>query len=452
MKTWVTKVAEIVNNQIENDLSITNKTLRRWIRKWYELMGIEEITPQRLQEKEYEEQWEWIVSPLRETAKEIATATKAGFSYVLDEVVIICPSDEQRQKLFHQLEQLQLRIQSDGSYLSAQMNNTLKLYMRPIYPSLEITPQCRYRIEVSEHVGNAFMSKALVIRYTGRWQANTKQPFPESSLVSLMIELKDASGSKTITIERFPATIGRNIKNDIVVNANYVSMEHATIAYEEGKIIYLDSSTNGTFVNGIEYKKKSRELVEKDILILGGNTKQVFNDYAQIEVMKIKYPDKTNDLGMQMRSTPVSKPVDEPKTGMQIRPTPSILFYEISLDLHGKSKSFLIDGIKISFPISIGRGDDQMIRIPTDMDADDRGILQNAVGTFKRNSVSRAHLQIIEMTDDSTALKIRSTGTNGTYIDDKRYDGEFILPMGATMVLGNDTPPVRLTCIKMEGK
>jgi pSer/pThr/pTyr-binding forkhead associated (FHA) protein len=66
--------------------------------------------------------------------------------------------------------------------------------------------------------------------------------------------------------------IGRDInKNDIVINSEMVSREHAWVGLEEGKVMIKDlNSRNGTYINSIESARISREILKDgDVIFMG---------------------------------------------------------------------------------------------------------------------------------------------------------------------------------------
>lgn len=63
--------------------------------------------------------------------------------------------------------------------------------------------------------------------------------------------------------------IGRSITNDIVLNSNLVSKEHADIIESDGSYFIIDkNSSNGTFVNG-QIVDSNIELLNGDIIEIG---------------------------------------------------------------------------------------------------------------------------------------------------------------------------------------
>lgn len=69
-------------------------------------------------------------------------------------------------------------------------------------------------------------------------------------------------------------TIGRNEKNDLVIQEESVSRQHAEIRYEDGRFILIDQeSTNGTFV---KHKRIKWHLLQPGTLFYLGDVALVF--------------------------------------------------------------------------------------------------------------------------------------------------------------------------------
>lgn len=75
----------------------------------------------------------------------------------------------------------------------------------------------------------------------------------------------DSSGNR-IDIESFPYSIGRNKKNDLVIEEPTVSGEHAVITEKDGKYFISDSSSNGTFLNDEDNRITTGEIHNGDKL------------------------------------------------------------------------------------------------------------------------------------------------------------------------------------------
>jgi hypothetical protein len=118
-------------------------------------------------------------------------------------------------------------------------------------------------------------------------------------------DMAAAGGSSTMTItfedqvfemgaNLKSLTIGRNKSNDLIVDEQYVSKEHAKIAFSQNKFTLKDSSSNGTFVvpddgegNRIRLRKWDlKELTGGGIIALGKNPDEGCDWLIQYNVNK----------------------------------------------------------------------------------------------------------------------------------------------------------------------
>ena len=111
-----------------------------------------------------------------------------------------------------------------------------------------------------------------------------KKEFPEG--VYLIIN------SQIVQISQDTIRIGRKLENDIVINNETISREHAEIRYENNNFIIYDlNSTGGTFVNN---KKVSKlQLNSGDLISLSDTNIMFINNQPKIQV---KAQDKTRSL------------------------------------------------------------------------------------------------------------------------------------------------------------
>lgn len=65
--------------------------------------------------------------------------------------------------------------------------------------------------------------------------------------------------------------IGRDYACDIKVDDRYegVSRNHAAVFSENGRVIFEDSSTNGSYINGVKIHRARKELHSGDVIYLG---------------------------------------------------------------------------------------------------------------------------------------------------------------------------------------
>lgn len=91
------------------------------------------------------------------------------------------------------------------------------------------------------------------------------------------LEVTDALGRRTVTVEKSTFSIGRRSTNDLRVGGSDVSRDHAEIMQEAGRFVLHDlGSRYGTFVNGEQVTE--RALVHGDRIRLGrsGEAEMVF--------------------------------------------------------------------------------------------------------------------------------------------------------------------------------
>jgi pSer/pThr/pTyr-binding forkhead associated (FHA) protein len=115
----------------------------------------------------------------------------------------------------------------------------------------------------------------------------------------LRILLKfDRSIIKELKIDRDEIIIGRDSGNDVQIDNEAVSREHAKIIRDQNYYLIEDlTSTNGTFVNGKQVNKKF--LKEDDEITIGKHSLQIVLE-ERSEIMKgekIKGIDSTYKLG-----------------------------------------------------------------------------------------------------------------------------------------------------------
>jgi len=80
-------------------------------------------------------------------------------------------------------------------------------------------------------------------------------------------------------IKKSVTTIGRKIDNDIVIQDDYISRNHAEIRYEDGKFFLYDKkSSGGTFVNTTKINKSA--LISGDLVLLA-NVPFIFIDEGE---------------------------------------------------------------------------------------------------------------------------------------------------------------------------
>ena len=77
-------------------------------------------------------------------------------------------------------------------------------------------------------------------------------------------------------------TIGRASDNTIVFSSPTISGHHADVlVFDDGRVVYTDHSSNGTWVNGSRLHNESYEIRENDRIILPGN---VLLDWSMLHI------------------------------------------------------------------------------------------------------------------------------------------------------------------------
>jgi pSer/pThr/pTyr-binding forkhead associated (FHA) protein len=97
--------------------------------------------------------------------------------------------------------------------------------------------------------------------------------------VGMLIAKSGMNMGMVFAIEPKGIRIGRDKnKNDIVINSEMISREHAWVGLEEGKVMIKDlNSRNGTYLNSTESARISREILKDgDALFIGKAGTEVF--------------------------------------------------------------------------------------------------------------------------------------------------------------------------------
>lgn len=114
-----------------------------------------------------------------------------------------------------------------------------------------------------------FLYKVIKIIYLDLKQVHQpeKTRLPENlSNPARLLLLNDNSVSQTVYALREITSIGRKNNNDIVVEKNFVSSEHACIERFKGDYWLTDlNSTNGTYIN--DYRVTQKVLLQTNDLI-----------------------------------------------------------------------------------------------------------------------------------------------------------------------------------------
>jgi hypothetical protein len=90
--------------------------------------------------------------------------------------------------------------------------------------------------------------------------------------------------------------IGRSASNDIIINENYISAQHAQLMSDDDKVIYINDlgSANGTFVNGMRIYGSQR--IQFGDTILLGSSKLNWESYFPGMQNSAKKPEQMSSL------------------------------------------------------------------------------------------------------------------------------------------------------------
>ncbi len=69
-----------------------------------------------------------------------------------------------------------------------------------------------------------------------------------SIIINMALQLTHHGNVVQIKPDQSGFTIGRNAENDLMVCDDYTSRQHAQIDFRKGKFVFIDQSTNGTFI------------------------------------------------------------------------------------------------------------------------------------------------------------------------------------------------------------
>ena len=163
-------------------------------------------------------------------------------------------------------------------------------------------------------------------------------------------------------------TIGRHKSCDIVLDASIVSSEHLKLQKKDNQwYVYDTSSTNGTFLNGLEEENKitSAPLKENETLYLGNYKLQTnkilkfLNENSVNKSTKVELSKKTITLG---RNPTSDMPIDHPSVSYNhaiLRKTTS--GYEIE-DLNSTNGTY-INGKQVKGKLHVNKNDEVQIGI-----------------------------------------------------------------------------------------
>ena len=216
-----------------------------------------------------------------------------------------------------------------------------------------------------------------------------------------------------------PLVMGRDASCEVVVTGNDVSRRHAQIELGEAGYVLVDTSTNGTFVNGTRIEG-SRVLQRADVIRIGADEFRFYADAAPPVIpaapsgppdLSKPPPGAEHRLHNTMMGAPKlgSPPLAGPVTPVSMTHAPIASLLVRSGTLKGKR-------LAIRIPVvNVGRGDFNDLVIP-------------------EPSVSASHAKLQRPEGIMVIADLGST--NGTFVDGERISDETPLGPGSTIRFG----------------
>jgi pSer/pThr/pTyr-binding forkhead associated (FHA) protein len=215
-------------------------------------------------------------------------------------------------------------------------------------------------------------------------------------------------------------TFGRDAGADIVVAGHDVSRQHAEIRSDPEGYILVDTSVNGTYVNG-ERIGKTRRLSRADVIRIGNDEFRFYADSSPAspksapKMQAVEIPPSVPPAGASQRlsDTMHGAPVAEPQRH-NTPPSPSAAPLASLLFRSGEMKG---QRLPIKVPVvNIGRGDynDVIISDP---------------------SVSTMHAKLQRR--EAVWILTDLGSTNGTFVEGEPLKGELALGPGTTIRFGD---------------
>ncbi|MGH7631875.1 MAG: FHA domain-containing protein, partial [Gemmatimonadales bacterium] len=217
-----------------------------------------------------------------------------------------------------------------------------------------------------------------------------------------------------------PLVLGRDAGCEVVVPGNDVSRRHAQIELGEAGYVIVDTSTNGTFVNGTRIEG-SRVLQRADVIRVGADEFRFYADAAPPPVpaapppgppdLSKPPPGAEHRLHNTMMGAPrvTTPPLPGPVTPISLTQAPIASLLVRSGTLKGKR-------LPIRIPVvNVGRGDFNDLVVP-------------------EPSVSASHAKLQRREGIWVIADLGST--NGTFVDGERIADETPLGPGSTIRFG----------------
>ncbi len=249
----------------------------------------------------------------------------------------------------------------------------------------------------------------------------------------------------------FPIKIGKVNGNNIIFNSSLISNEHAEIKFENNTFYIIDlSSSNGTFLNGLQITPLGSEFKERDKITFGGvlNVPEIeilstfsYNNPMAGTITPLTPSNNATPAPSQVANTTLStQQVFNPMQSIPTAIISSVKCYITVKSFKGQEEHI----IDINYPISIGRDANQTIVIPTDYNVNNNN--KSNIGSKQRNSSSNQHIQITKLDEVNKIAYISEvTATNGTYVNDVKQLNKFQVGFDKDIQLGVDDPKIYIS-------
>lgn len=259
-----------------------------------------------------------------------------------------------------------------------------------------------------------FVSSSDVARMVA---ATAKPSGPKPPTAATGGRLVCLTDGREYTIGSTPLVFGREAGCDIVVPNKDVSRRHAEIFVSPQGYVLVDSSTNGTFVNGDRIEAQ-RILARADVIKIGDHDFRFYADKAAdvpaAAAVPMVAPPPPAGAEERLSQTMHGGPVPTPST-----PKPTVRASGPSVPLATfMVRSGILKGQRLTVRVpvvNIGRADYNDLVIPDD-------------------SVSSAHAKLQRR--EGVWVVVDNGSTNGTWVDGERIQAEALLGPGTIVRFG----------------
>jgi pSer/pThr/pTyr-binding forkhead associated (FHA) protein len=331
---------------------------------------------------------------------------------------------------------------ADGSVSVRRADGEGELLLNGVKLGLEPTPILHGdKLQVGRHEvlvtdpgrggSTQFVSAADVARMTA---ATAKAPTSGARTAATGGRLVCLTDGREYTIGTGPLVLGREAGCEVVVPNKDVSRRHCEIEATPDGYLLIDTSTNGTWVNG-ERVEGQRLLARADVIRLGDHEFRFYADRAAEVPVATESPAEPEAAGapqgaqvrlsetvaaMAVAPAPTPPPASSVSTPVPPAPpsagAPSSVVMPAMATLLVRSGKLKGTRLPIKVPVvNLGRADYNDIVLPDE-------------------SVSGSHAKLQRR--EGVWIVVDNESTNGTFVDDERVVGEAAVSPGAVLRLG----------------